>query len=106
QEADGTDISWLWDVEFEKLAEFSNKWSIFLCSGRRAYDMAVRLKYSNIPLAKIKVETEISQAVLQLLQTEADQYYFLTTYTALWPLERTLRNEAKRKENSDLPSVS
>ncbi len=106
QEADGTDISWLWNVDFEKLADNSKKWQVFLCSGRRAYDMAVRLKYANLPLSKIKVETEVSQAVLQLLHTEAEQYYFFTTYTALWPLERTLRNEAKRKEDSDLPSVS
>ena len=39
---DGTDVSWIWDVEFDKLHEFASK--IFI-SGDRAYDMAIRMKY-------------------------------------------------------------
>lgn len=40
---DGTDVSWIWDVDFEELAEFSKR--IFI-SGDRAYDLAIRLRYS------------------------------------------------------------
>lgn len=40
---DGTDVSWIWDVDFEELAEFSKR--LFI-SGDRAYDLAIRLRYS------------------------------------------------------------
>ena len=47
--ADGTDISWLWDVDFEILSFMQNKVRRFFVSGTRAEDMAVRLKYAGIP---------------------------------------------------------
>ena len=44
--ADGRDISWLWDVDFEKLLKINEKISIFYVSGIRAEDMAIRLKWN------------------------------------------------------------
>src|SRR5581483_10005265 len=46
---DGRDVSWLWDIDFADLAKQPG--SIF-CSGTRAYDMAVRLKYDEVPFKK------------------------------------------------------
>src|SRR5262249_26039909 len=61
--ADGTDVSWLWDVDFERLADVP-----ITCSGLRARDMAVRLKYAGLDAADIEeslaaaVERSIGQA--------------------------------------------
>ena len=44
--ADGTDISWIWDVDFEALADQQVRFTRVLVSGVRADDMALRLKYA------------------------------------------------------------
>jgi UDP-N-acetylmuramyl tripeptide synthase len=41
--ADGRDVSWLWDVEYERLAGRS-----VIATGRRAQDLAVRLRYAEV----------------------------------------------------------
>ena len=46
--ADGTDISWLWDVDFEQLASSGERLAPVVVSGQRAWDMAVRLKYAGV----------------------------------------------------------
>ena len=46
--ADGTDVSWLWDVDFERFAERAANWPVMAVSGIRADDMAVRLKYAGV----------------------------------------------------------
>src|SRR5439155_12024780 len=58
--ADGTDVSWLWDVEFERLQDRVN---VVVCSGLRAEDMAVRLKYAGIEPSRIRVENDLGQAL-------------------------------------------
>ena len=47
--ADGRDISWLWDSDFEQL---KNARKLVVTSGTRAEDMALRLKYAGIPQDK------------------------------------------------------
>ena len=46
--ADGTDISWIWDVDFEALAAQQDRFPRVLVSGVRADDMALRLKYRGL----------------------------------------------------------
>jgi lipid II isoglutaminyl synthase (glutamine-hydrolysing) len=88
--ADGTDISWLWDVEFERLADRVN---VAVCSGLRAEDMAVRLKYAGVPPAAIRLEPELGHALeLTLRASEpGETVYVLPTYTAMLGIRELLQ---------------
>ncbi|MFE8095198.1 MurT ligase domain-containing protein [Bacillus toyonensis] len=59
--ADGKDISWIWDVDYEILA--NSNVNHIICAGTRAYDLAVRLKYAGISVDRIKVIPNISAAI-------------------------------------------
>jgi UDP-N-acetylmuramyl tripeptide synthase len=56
QAADGTDVSWIYDVAFEKLLDIHNKIEHIYIGGSRAYDMALRLKYADIDMSKVSIE--------------------------------------------------
>lgn len=85
--ADGRDVSWLWDANFEILSGYDKTAVI---SGIRATDMAVRLKYAGINSRNIIVRENIKKALLQALEgVENDEkLYVLPTYTALLELDR------------------
>jgi lipid II isoglutaminyl synthase (glutamine-hydrolysing) len=80
--ADGTDVSWLWDVDFELLA---GRVAFAVVSGIRAEDMAVRLKYAGVDPARIAVQSDTSRALEMALQriAEGETLYLLPTYTAM-----------------------
>ncbi|MDQ6669826.1 MAG: MurT ligase domain-containing protein [Chloroflexota bacterium] len=88
--ADGTDVSWLWDVEFEQLKDRVN---VAVCSGLRAEDMAVRLKYAGVEPERIRVEADFQCAIeLVLAAAEpAETVYLLPTYTAMLGMRSILR---------------
>ncbi|KUO65006.1 MAG: UDP-N-acetylmuramyl peptide synthase [Gracilibacter sp. BRH_c7a] len=91
--ADGRDISWLWDVDFETLAEKRADIHQLLCSGLRAEDMALRLKYAGFTEDKIIIEKSLAQAVDKLgeyQKMDKDAVFILPTYTALFPLRDIL----------------
>lgn len=87
--ADGTDVSWLWDADFEPLVPHTAH--VFV-SGTRAADMAVRLKYAGMPAEKIVVQPDITHAIdaaLALLPPGAT-LSLLPTYTAMLELRAEL----------------
>jgi UDP-N-acetylmuramyl tripeptide synthase len=88
--ADGTDVSWLWDVEFERLQERVN---VAVCSGRRAEDMAVRLKYAGVEPDRIRIENDLRRALeLALAAAEpTETVYVLPTYTAMLAMRDILQ---------------
>jgi len=88
--ADGRDVSWLWDANFELL--FGHEKQI-ITSGIRAADMAVRLKYAGIDQDKLKIIENIDNALKYSLQSlQADEkLYILPTYTALLQLQKILK---------------
>jgi lipid II isoglutaminyl synthase (glutamine-hydrolysing) len=88
--ADGTDISWLWDVDFEVLADRPIS---IVCTGLRADDMAVRLKYANVQKQRIQVEPDLPRALeLALAGSEVGEtIYMLPTYTAMLETRKILR---------------
>lgn len=90
--ADGTDVSWLWDVDFEQLAGIEKRLSSVTVTGARAWDMAVRLKYAGLPPASLRVETNMKQAVLDSLgKTPPGEILFiLPNYTAMLEMRRML----------------
>jgi UDP-N-acetylmuramyl tripeptide synthase len=87
--ADGTDVSWLWDVEFERLAGRVN---VAVCSGLRAEDMAVRLKYAGVEPERIKVERDFRSSIERALAAAEphETVYVLPTYTAMLALRDIL----------------
>ena len=88
--ADGTDVSWLWDVEFERLEDRVN---VAVCSGIRAADMAVRLKYAGVEPDRIRVESDLRRALEVALQAAepTETVYVLPTYTAMLAMRDILR---------------
>lgn len=95
--ADGRDISWLWDVDFELLGAEEHRIRRIVCSGLRAQDMALRLKYAGVKLEKLMLEPSLEQA-LMLLQQERqaeDTVFALPTYTALFPLRELLVKQSR-----------
>jgi len=86
--ADGRDISWLWDSDFEKL---KNAQKPVIASGTRAYDTALRLKYAGIPQDKIIIEPNFKKAVD--MASKAGKTTILPSYTALL----SIKNDKERK---------
>ena len=80
--ADGRDISWLWDSDFEQLAGAQK---LVITSGTRANDMATRLKYAGIPQSQIIVEPSIKRAItIAAASHDTDEAItILPSYTAL-----------------------
>jgi UDP-N-acetylmuramyl tripeptide synthase len=58
--ADGRDVSWIWDADFEMLAGRVRR---FTCAGTRAAELAVRLKYAGIDPTCINVHSELAAAL-------------------------------------------
>jgi UDP-N-acetylmuramyl tripeptide synthase len=87
--ADGTDVSWLWDANFEQLA---GRVGHVVVSGTRAEDMAVRLKYAGVAVDRIEVVPQLEQALDRTLAIGShDQpLYLLPTYTAMLELREEL----------------
>ncbi|TGY41902.1 Mur ligase family protein [Clostridium sartagoforme] len=79
--ADGTDVSWIWDVDFEKLHNL-NIDEVFI-SGLRCYDMAVRLKIAGLEEEKFIIETEFENLTSKIKESTNNKIYILATYTAM-----------------------
>lgn len=91
--ADGRDISWIWDVDFEKLKEDKSIKKIY-CSGKRGEDLMVRLKYAEIPLDKILLVKDLGKAI-DLSLSSPHRAFILPTYTALFKTRKLLLRKAK-----------
>ena len=85
--ADGRDISWLWDSDFEQL---KNAQKLVVTSGKRAYDMAARLKYAGIPQEKITVVPDVKKAVKFVANSaqKDEKITILPSYTALLKISK------------------
>lgn len=87
--ADGRDISWLWDVAIEDISKYSGH---IVCSGTRAYDMALRLKYAG--LKNYTIEPDITKAVEKICDIKSSSnVYVLPTYTAMLELREKLTKQ-------------
>jgi UDP-N-acetylmuramyl tripeptide synthase len=83
--ADGRDMSWLWDVDFASLQIAG----VAEVSGIRAYDMALRLRYDEVPVAS--VDTDLVKALKRFLQeNKSKPKRIYCTYTAMLSLRRQL----------------
>ena len=87
--ADGTDVSWIWDVDFERLAQAGDRITRILVSGIRARDMAVRLKYAGIPAERLEIITDYDGLCAELEKSD-EQSFIIPTYTAMLDLRAKL----------------
>ncbi|HCJ07875.1 MAG: MurT ligase domain-containing protein [Lachnospiraceae bacterium] len=80
--ADGKDISWIYDVEFERLTQAASGAKHFYFTGKRAYDMQLRLKYADFDTSKFSVEKDYKTLITQLQQSRQETFLVLS-YTCM-----------------------
>lgn len=80
--ADGRDISWIYDVEFERLTEAAAGAKHFYFTGKRAYDMQLRLKYADFDTDRFIVEKDYKTLITQLEQS-GEQTFLVLSYTCM-----------------------
>jgi len=85
--ADGRDVSWVWDADFEVIADRVRR---VTCSGTRAAEMAVRMKYAGVPPERILVRDELDAGLDAAIGDGAGRLYALPTYTAMLALREEL----------------
>ena len=93
--ADGRDISWVWDADFELLAGAARR---VACAGTRAAEMAVRLKYAGIDPERIEVREPIAASLDSAVAASDGRLVALPTYTALIELRRLLSARGLARE--------
>jgi UDP-N-acetylmuramyl tripeptide synthase len=86
--ADGRDISWIWDVDFEQLVPQIGR---AVCTGTRAAEMGMRLKYAGLDPSAIVVDPDPSAALAAI--AGEPRSYLLATYTAMLDLRRRLADQ-------------
>jgi len=91
---DGLDVSWLWDVDFEKIKNENT--GLIITSGIRKYDLTLRFKYSDI---KVDLCTSnMREAIERCLASDSEVVYALVNYTALFSTQNILLEMNRDKE--------
>ena len=87
--ADGTDVSWIWDVDWESQADHCQTLTV---GGRRAADMALRLEYAGLPAPNQPISNDIGQALRLALDIvpDGERIVILPTYTAMLDVRQRL----------------
>jgi lipid II isoglutaminyl synthase (glutamine-hydrolysing) len=93
--ADGRDVSWVWDADFEVLTDAVRR---VTCAGTRAPEMALRLKYAGWPEDRIAVEPDIATSLDAAVAASGGRLFALPTYTALLELRKLLADRGLAKE--------
>jgi lipid II isoglutaminyl synthase (glutamine-hydrolysing) len=96
--ADGRDVSWIWDADFEVLAGRVRRAT---CTGTRAEEMALRLKYAGID-AELAVDRDLERSLDSAVAgAGGERLYALPTYTALLELRDLLARRGLARRWSD-----
>ena len=102
--ADGRDVSWVWDADFEMLAGRVRR---VTCAGTRAAELAVRLKYAGVPDDRLHVTPSLPAALDEALAAvESGHLYALPTYTALLELRQELADRGHAVRFWEPPAVA
>ncbi len=96
-DADGTDISWIWDADFERLGTMGERLEKVLVSGIRAEDMALRLKYAGVEEGKMEIIHDYPQLIDQMCRSE-HRVFIMPTYTAMLELRGLMQKRLGGKE--------
>ena len=85
--ADGRDVSWVWDADFELIAGRVRR---VTCSGTRAAELALRLKYAGVPAERLDVVPALDRGLDAALSSGEGRLVALPTYTAMLALRELL----------------
>ena len=96
-DADGTDISWIWDADFERLSTMGERLDQVLVSGIRAEDMFLRLKYAGVPEERMTVLHDYHELIDRMCRSE-HRVFIMPTYTAMLDLRSLLQKRLGGKE--------
>ena len=87
--ADGTDVSWIYDAAFERLADMGGYLEKILVAGDRAADMAVRVKYAGVAPQFIEIQRDYEKLV-SWMEEQEHPVFIIPTYTAMLELRETV----------------
>lgn len=90
---DGEDVSWLWDVDFQYLADANV--STILTNGTRRHDMGLRLKYEDIPCDST---TDLRKSIEELTMNGTKNLYIIVNYSGLYRTNHLLHELQKETE--------
>jgi len=93
--ADGRDVSWIWDADWELLAPRIRRMT---CAGTRGAELALRMKYAGVDPARLHVVEALPQALDAALAAGEGPLYAVPTYTALLELRELLARRGAAKE--------
>ncbi|WPX07937.1 MurT ligase domain-containing protein [Anaerocellum danielii] len=93
--ADGKDVSWIWDVDFDILDRIENIKALYF-SGKRKEDMALRVKYSEYKLFNFEMIDYTNELGKVFELEEVKKVYILPTYTALFEVKRIVYNLSQK----------
>lgn len=90
---DGRDVSWIWDVDFQILVENAR---LVIVSGRRSFDLALRLKYAGIGGPRLNIIPDLKRALLSAIEKvpPGGRLYILPTYSAMLEVRRILKGRS------------
>lgn len=96
--ADGRDISWIWDVDFCSIFEKTNLKNLYV-TGKRCYDMAVRVKYEGTGGRDIKIiENEDYNKLVDIAVSQGNDVYIVPTYTSMMAMRPVIAKRLGGKE--------
>jgi lipid II isoglutaminyl synthase (glutamine-hydrolysing) len=93
--ADGRDVSWVWDADWEVLAPSVRRMT---CSGTRAAELALRMKYAGVDPERLRVVEDLEDGLDAALNDGDGPLFALPTYTALLELRELLARRGQAKE--------
>lgn len=94
--ADGRDVSWIWDVNFEKMTTLEIQQ--ILVAGIRNYDMAIRLKVAGFNTENFKISEDFDNLLDNIKNSPSDFVYILATYTAMIEFRKYLHSKGYIKK--------
>lgn len=94
--ADGKDVSWIWDINFEDLENVNR----IITAGQRPYDIAIRIKTSGYPEEKIFPCENLEDAVKKLYETNVKKYV-IANYTSVQPTRHEIFKFNEKSENKN-----
>ena len=101
--ADGTDVSWIWDADLEIIHKINNLKSIY-CSGIRAEDIALRIKYAEYNEQNVEIKVNIEDSIETVLGEDVEIVYILPTYTAVFQTRDIIMGHFNHK-NTRIPRL-